>query len=228
MKHLFTLIAATALAFAFGHPARAAITWVDPDTYAIQDPITAPGVTFKAILGATTQTPPNPDTVYALIDDKGHYPASNHFFGWHSKGANVPYKVAWRGKWAKFQAEFDSPVAFVSLDFLRNDFSGGPKSDEIGFLEAYDADWNLVKTVDVSIAMNDDVETATIICPTPQIKYVIASGKYVAGVMDHDILLDNLGFSTEPVPEPGVLTLLFGGGLAGIGCVVWRRRRNHA
>lgn len=228
MLHRTILLLAVVVGLAGAQAANAGIIWIDPDDYALKDPISPPGVTLKAILGATTQTPPDPDTIYALADDKGHYPSSNHFFGWHSEGANQPYKVAWRGKWAKLQAEFDTPVSYVSLDFWRNDFSGTELPDEIGFIEAYDASWNLITAMDVHTGVGGQMNTAVISLPNPEIKYIIASGKYVAAgpdTVDHDVLLDNLGYSVQQIPEPGALVLLLGGMAAGVGVFALRRRR---
>lgn len=206
--------------------ASAGIVWVDPNNYNLGDPITPPFVTLQAVQGATSQTPPFTPTVFAMADDKGHYPSTLHFFGWKTESNSVIYdKPAWRQKWVVLRAEFDSPVSFVSMDFYRNDFSGGPLDDEQGFLIAYNAFNVPIATVPVGIAVNQQMFTATISLANPDIKYVMASGVYnPSGGVDDDILLTRLGYSIEAVPEPLSLTALVSGGGA---LAVWMGLRRR-
>ncbi|GEM_PF-1151778 len=208
--------------------ASAAIVWVDPNTYSLGSAITPPFVTLQAIQGATTQSPPSTPTVYALADDKGHYSSDMHFFGWKTlDGSTVVDKPAWRQKWAVLKAEFDSPVAVVSMDFYRNDFSGGPLTDELAFLTAFNSVGTPISTVPVSIVTNATMFTATISFSSPDIKYVMASGLYNPSEgIDHDILITRLGYSTTAlVPEPISLVGLASGGAALAMWMGLRRRR---
>jgi len=178
-RGLSSLAVVAAGLLAWNTQAAAGIIWVDPDNYNLGDEITPPFVTLQALQGATSQVPPSTSTVYALADDKGHYPSSMHFFGWKTKSVNVVYdKPAWRQKWVVLKAEFESAVSFVSMDFYRNDFSGGPLDDEWGFLTAFNS-WGVpIATVPVGIAVNQELSTATISLTSPDIKYVMASGMY--------------------------------------------------
>lgn len=216
---------------AWNTQAAAGIVWVDPNDYNLGDAITPPFVTLQALQGATSQTPPFTPTVFAMADDKGHYPSTMHFFGWQTKSNNVVYdKPAWRQKWVVLKAEFDSPVSFVSMDFYRNDFSGGPLNDERGFLTAYNAFNVPIATVPVGIPVNQEVFTATISLTSPDIKYVMASGLYnPQSSIDDDILLTRLGYSVEAVPEPlSLVGLASGGGALAVWLGLRRRgaRRN--
>jgi len=209
--------------------AQAAIVWVDPNDYALGTQITPPFVTLSAVLGRTAQNPPD-GRVLALADDKGHYPNTIHFFGWHIKPPVDSDQVAWRGKWANLQAVFDSPVSYVAMDFFRNDFSGGPVADEIGFILAFDQFNNLIHSEWVYLEYFEDSITVEISRLNPDIKKIVAGGVYVkksnTGSIDHDILIRRLGYSVEPVPEPGALILLVTGGAA-VGAVARLRRKRN-
>ncbi|MGB9687874.1 PEP-CTERM sorting domain-containing protein [Thermogutta sp.] len=205
--------------------ADAAIVWVNPDDYPIGSQITPPFVTLTAVLGNTSQNPPD-GRVLALVDDKGHYPSTIHFFGWHVQPPVNIDQVAWRGKWANLQAVFDSPVSYVAMDFYRNDFSGGPSPDEIGFILAFDASNNLIWNEWVYLQNFEDWKTVEISLSSPQIKKIVAGGVYVSKSIDQDILIRRLGYSIEPIPEPSVLVLLAGG--AGALAILRGRKRIRA
>lgn len=225
-RGLLSLAVVTAGLLAWSSQASAGIVWVDPNNYNLGYPITPPFVTLQALQGATAQTPPFTPTVFAMADDKGHYPSSLHFFGWQTKSNNVIYdKPAWRQKWVVLRAEFDSPVSFVSMDFYRNDFSGGPLDDELGFLTAYNSSNVPIATVPVGIAFNQQLFTATISLANPDIKYVMASGVYnPSSSIDDDLLLTRLGYSVEVVPEPlSLVALASGGGVMAVWMGLRRR-----
>lgn len=203
--------------------AEAAIIWVDANNYALGSQITPPFVTLAAVLGNTNQNPPD-GRVLALADDKGHYPTTLHFFGWHIQPPANSDQVAWRGKWANLQAVFDSPVSYVAMDFYRNDFSGGPLPDEIGFILAFDSANNLIWNEWVYLSGPQEWTTVEISLASPQIKKVLAGGVYVKNNIDQDILIQRLGYSIEPIPEPGLAVFLVGGA-ATVGLVKLVRRR---
>lgn len=200
--------------------AHAGIVWVNPDDYPVGSQITPPFVTLTAVLGNTTQNPPD-GRVLALVDDKGHYPSTIHFFGWHVLPPVDTDQVSWRGKWANLQAVFDSPVSYVAMDFYRNDFYGGSNPDEIGFILAFDAANNLIWNEWVYLEQFEDWKTVEISLPSPQIKKVVAGGVYVKKSIDQDILIRRLGYSIEPIPEPSTLVALVGGA----GALALLRRR---
>ncbi len=226
-RGLLSLAVLAAGMLAWNTHALAGIVWVDPNDYNLGDAITPPFVTLRALQGATAQAKPFTDTVFAMADDKGHYPSSMHFFGWQTENNNVIYdKPAWRQKWVVLRADFDSPVSFVSMDFYRNDFSGGPLNDERGFLTAYNSFGVPIATVPVGIPVNQEVFTATISLAGPDIKYVMASGLYnPQNSVDDDILLTRLGYSVEAVPEPLSLVGLASGGGA---LAVWMGLRRRS
>lgn len=207
-----------------GKTAVAGIIWVDPNNYALGTQITPPFVTLTAVLGNTSQNPPD-GRVLALADDKGHYPTTLHFFGWHIQPPVNTDQVAWRGKWANLQAVFDSPVSYVAMDFYRNDFSGGPLPDEIGFILAFDSANNLIWNEWVYLSGPQDSTTVEISLASPQIKKVLAGGVYVNKSVDQDVLIQRLGYSIEPIPEPSAMVFLLGGA-ATVGLVKLVRRRH--
>jgi len=211
--------------------AQAGIVWVDPDDYALGAQITPPFVTLSAVLGSTSQNPPD-GRVLALADDKGHYPDTIHFFGWHIKPSADADQVAWRGKWANLQAVFDSPVSYVAMDFYRNDFYGGQYPDEIGFVLAFDELNNLIHTEWVYLEQFVDSVTVEIARLNPEIKKIVAGGVYVTKSknnnqsIDQDILIRRLGYSIEAVPEPGTMVLLVTGGIVVGTLTRFGRKRN--
>lgn len=224
-RGLLSLAVVAAGMLACNTQAVAGIVWVDPNDYNLGDAITPPFVTLRALQGATAQAVPFTPTVFAMADDKGHYPSSMHFFGWKTENSNViTDKPAWRQKWVVLRADFDSPVSFVSMDFYRNDFSGGPLDDEQGFLTAFNSFGVPIATVPVGIPTNQEVFTATISLALPDIKYVMASGLYNHSI-DDDILLTRLGYSVEAVPEPLSLVGLASGGGA---LAVWMGMRRRS
>lgn len=207
--------------------AQAGIVWVDPNDYALGAQITPPFVTLSAVQGGTAQNPPD-GRVLALADDKGHYPNTIHFFGWHIKPSVDTDQVAWRGKWANLQAVFDSPVSYVAMDFYRNDFSGGPVADEIGFILAFDEFGNFLELGLAELQFSQESLTVEISRLNPDIKKIVAGGLYKKNgdSTDQDILIRRLGYSVEPVPEPGALILLVTGGAA-VGAVARLRRKRN-
>jgi hypothetical protein len=202
------------------------IVWVDPNDYNAGEVITPPFVTLSAVLGNTRQNPPD-GWVLALPNDR---PADNPrysdllFFGWHIIPPVDADEVAWRGKWANLQAVFDAPVSYVALDFYRNDFYGGNNPDEIGFVVAYDAFNNVIWNEWVYLEAFEDWTTVEISLPSPEIKKIVAGGVYVSKKIEQDILIQRLGYSVQPVPEPGTLVLLIGG-MTTLGLVSRCRRK---
>lgn len=218
---LTVFLTASLLAFnsAFG-----GIIWVDPNDYSPGQQITPPFVTLQAILGNTSQNPPD-GRVLSLKGDESRYPGLQ-FFGWHIKPPVDADVLPWRGKWANLQAVFDAPVSYVAIDFYRNDFYGGVQTDEIGFVLAFDGSNNLIWNEWVTLENYQDWTTVEISLPTPEIKKVVAGGVYVKKKTDQDILIRRLGYSVEPIPEPSSLLALTTAGLtAGLGVYFRRRRR---
>lgn len=200
------------------------IVWVDPNDYSEGQVITPPFVTLEAVLGnlgKTSQNPPD-GRVLALTFDASRYP-NTRFFGWHIKPPVDADQVPWRGKWANLQAVFDSPVSYVALDFYRNDFYGGANPDDIGFVFGFDAANNLIWNEWVYLQEFEDWTTVEISLPSPQIKKIIAGGVYVQKNIEQDILIRRLGYSIQPVPEPGTMVLLLGG-VATLGAISRFRR----
>jgi len=199
-----------------GNAVQAGLVWVDPNNFSEGQQITVPFVTLSAVKGATSQTPPD-GRVLALSDN--HHPGIR-FFGWYIAGVSEGgEQVPWRAKWANFQAEFESPVSYVSLDFYRNDFGTGNNADDIGFLIAFDASNKVIWNEWVYLSGTQESARVEISLPEPQIKTILAGGVYVRKSgscnlgFDHDILITRLGYSVEPIPEPGTAVLLLSGGV---------------
>lgn len=207
-----------------GQSARAAIVWVDPNDYTVRSEITPSFVTLTAIQGNTAQNPPD-GRVLALTDDKEHYDPSLHFFGWHIRPPVDADQVAWLGKWANLQAEFDQSVSYVSVDFYRNDFSTTTAPDEIGFIMAYDSGNNLIWNEMVPLGDKNQT-TVEISLNSPEIKKVIVGGAYIKNLTDQDVLIQRLGYALEPIPEPTSTVALLSGGAIGLVGLALRRRKS--
>jgi len=212
-----------------GNAVQAGLVWVDPNNFSEGQQITVPFVTLSAVKGAASQTPPD-GRVLALSDN--HRPGIR-FFGWYIAGATQDgEQVPWRAKWANFQAEFESPVSYVSLDFYRNDFGIGTTADDIGFLIALDASNQIIWNEWVYLSGTEEsATTVEISLPEPQIKTILAGGVYVRSRancnpgFDHDILITRLGYSVEPIPEPGTAVLLLSGGVIAGAIARFRRSK---
>ncbi len=206
-----------------GKAVQGGLVWIDPNHFGEGQQITDPFVTLSALQGNTTQVPPD-GRVLALSHDD--YPGIR-FFGWHTLPANAN-QVPWRAKWANFQAVFDDPVSYVTLDFYRND------SPDIGFILAFDELNNLIWNEWVYLSGDQYSATVEISLPEPQIKKIVAGGVYVSqsgcnpNGMDHDILITKLGYSVEPIPEPGTAVLLLSGGVIAGAIARFRRGRRNS
>ncbi|HOA50891.1 MAG TPA: PEP-CTERM sorting domain-containing protein [Thermogutta sp.] len=213
-----------------GSAAHAGLVWLDPNNFSEGQQITVPFVTLSAVQGSTPQLRPD-GRVLALSDS--NYPAIR-FFGWHIAGATQDgEQVPWRAKWANFQAEFESPVSYVSLDFYRNDFGIGTTADDIGFLIALDASNQIIWNEWVYLSGTEESATVEISLPEPQIKTILAGGVYVRSRancnpgFDHDILITRLGYSVQPIPEPGTAVLLLSGAVI-VGAIARFRRSKRS
>lgn len=194
-----TLVAVLALTFG-GIGIAEAVIVVDPDAFPEGTNITNAfaGVTLSA-LGSTPAT----SSVFSVT-------CSFSSTGTRVFGHDGEYDIYWGLVDdffdASLRADFDSPVDFVSIDFVPNN------GYDPGILRAFNSSGDLIETVNTpGTSGAGSVETAMITRLTPDIAYVIASAP--SGT---DVHLDRLAF----VPEPTTLSLLGLGGLALI-----RRRR---
>jgi hypothetical protein len=199
---------------------------VDPDDFPAGTKLsTVVGeVTFASELGGTEQLPPDGD-VFSFLDPIN---AGNQVFGWRNLNAPIHDKDSWRCKWVKFTAEFTDPVAYVSLDFLRNEPSTGlgTTPDEWGGMKAYDAAGNELAFVGVMLSPAKPVRTVAISRPVADIKSICASGFFECQTLDHDVMLDRLTFSHEVIPEPSsfAIFLVSAAAIAGYHRIRKRRR----
>ena len=99
------------------------------------------------------------------------------------------FSSVWYNDVAELRADFDSAVSTVSIDFISDD------SSDIGQLEAYDADGNLLETYTTADLSTGQSETAIVTRPSADIAYILA-----AGVDSFSVgYLDNLTFSSSSV-----------------------------
>jgi len=117
----------------------------------------------------------------------------------------------WETDFRTFRADFTNPTQFVSIDLIADD-------DDLGQLQAFSASGDLLETVSTGLIV-DKVFTASVTRPTSDIAYIL-----VAGIGSEAMLLDNLRFAVNTVPEPSSIALLLGlaGVLAGVGHLRWQ------
>ena len=143
---------------------------VEPDAYDVGTLINNinPAVTLSAVGGSSSD-------VYTGIPSGGYASTGTTAFT-----RNGPF--GW-GSGVRLRADFATPVNFVSIDAISDD------ALDVGLLEAYDADGNLLASYTTGNLAAGDSETMSISRPTSDISYVVARG---AGA---EILnLDNLQF----------------------------------
>jgi PEP-CTERM motif len=110
-------------------------------------------------------------------------------------------------------ATFTIPVGAVQIDFVADD------SLDAGLLSVFDAANNLLATIPTGpILGTGTVFTASFDAPFDNIARIQAAG---AGAI---VVIDNLRFTDDAVPEPASLGLL---GL-GLGALGWSRRKNKS
>lgn len=109
---------------------------------------------------------------------------------------------------------FTNPVAQLALDFIPSSFA------EVGTLAYYNAAGQLLGTLQTTNPVTDIPQTLSLIRPTADIKYAVASG---TGPF---IRIDNARFdpsAAAEVPEPASLATFGLLGLAGVGLRLRRR-----
>lgn len=215
----FAVMAGLVLGLVALRPVQAGIVWIDPNNFANQQQITDPFVSLSALVGGTSQVPPD-GNVYSLS-----YTSSAlgplQVFGWRTTVGSDPWKPTWRGKWAVLQAVFNDPVSYVAIDIYAND------SNDIAYVLGYNSlgaviwnEWVTLGPANFSVPY-----TLELSLDNPEIKRIEVSGVYVRKKYTHDIIIGRLGYSIEPIPEPSVMVLLAGGGAAAALISRLRRRR---
>ena len=147
----------------------------------------SPGVTLSAI-GSNVTT----DTV--TVDADSNSSTGTRVFD--NDWQNGPI---WVENQAELRVDFATPVTRASIDFISDD------SSDIGQLEAYDADDNLLATYITADLSTGQSETMLIERPAAEIAYFLAFGQ--GGQTGR---LDNLQFDVEASTEPFALTIAGG------------------
>ncbi|HIK51512.1 MAG TPA: choice-of-anchor J domain-containing protein, partial [Oscillatoriales cyanobacterium M59_W2019_021] len=93
----------------------------------------------------------------------------------------------WYKDVAELRADFDTATSSVSIDFISDD------SSDIGQLEAYDADGNLLETYTTAVLTTGQSETMTVTRDSADIAYILATGQDGLSFG----YLDNLVFSSS-------------------------------
>jgi hypothetical protein len=176
--------------------ARAQVTVLEPDDYADRAVLNTiiPQVKL-ATLGRENQVYELFD-VTANNDGFGYAPTGTHVFG----HANVGF---WNDD-RRLRMSFTSPTGFISLDFA----GGMAFQAEIGQLEIYNSEWQLLDTYITLPRGPGEKETMSLTRADYDIAYAIA---YVPEGKGSFGRLDNLQFKV--VPEPGT-TIVASLGLA--------------
>jgi subtilisin family serine protease/Ca2+-binding RTX toxin-like protein len=88
---------------------------------------------------------------------------------------------SWYNNVAELRADFDAPTSTVSIDFISDD------SSDIGVLEAYDSNNNLLATYTTAALTTGQSETMTITRSAGDIAYVLATGQdgFSVGYLDN-------------------------------------------
>jgi hypothetical protein len=196
-------------------PAEASIITIDANDFApgadISNPV--PGVTFTSYPGNGF---PEVYAVPSAVDE------DNLVFG-HQVDAAGSKTAAWGGKathWY-FEAEFDTPTDFVSLDFIVNDTDGG--TDLNPYLIAYSGRGTpaLVSVTGYEPQKKDWGWTLTVSDPQQRINRIVASWD-IKGFCDNGEL-DRMQYNTH-APEPSSIAIW---SLLAVACgiVSYRRKR---
>jgi hypothetical protein len=131
---------------------------IEPDEYTAGTILNAvePDVTISAIGSFASNNQVSAQTT--PYTSTGTQAFSNGGSAWWSDGLR------------EFRADFETPVSVVSLDFISDD------TLDVGKLEAYDAQGNLLQTYLTSNLTTGDVEKMAIVRPQADISYILASG----------------------------------------------------
>ena len=205
-------------------PAGAVIVTVDPDDFALLPPGTdisalVPGVTLATRLG---RNPGNEIDVFAVTSLVS--PFSNWVFGHSADPASPAYGKSWGGGkfsppdyFEYFEARFDTPTDWVSLDFIRNN-----TGDARGYLLAYnESGIEIARIFTADLDLNVGVtEILTVSMPSATISYIVASWDDAQRCCNGE--LDNLRF--EAIPEPSSIVIWC---LIGLTCGMLRYRRKR-
>lgn len=212
--------------------AGATIVTVDPDDFASLPPHTdistlVPGVTLATRLG---RNPGVETEVFALTSLVP--PSSNWVFGHTADPASPqhPNAPAWGKSWGGvtysppdyfeyFEARFDTPTDWVSLDFIPNG-----SSDVNGYLSAWTPSGIQITKIYTDNGALVVGVPMTLSISAPNIGYIRAS--WDDGGRCHNGELDNLRFETA-IPEPASIVIW---SLIGLTCGVlsYRRKKQAA
>ena len=158
----------------FGNVAGAGSVYVEPDAHPDGTVLNNAyvGVTLSALGGYYGAD----NNVYSLLDSLAS--TGTRVFGnsWDGEGMGD-----FRGRWGfadffqpHLMAEFDSPVASVSIDAIGDD---PPGKVDYGRLEAFNSAGVLIDTYETGPLATGQVEKMIITRPTADIAYILAAGR---------------------------------------------------
>lgn len=195
-----------AIVLLVGGLASGTITVVDPDAFS------AGTVLNNAFAGVTLSSVGSgwngANGAVIAVDPLAYteaFSASTGSLSFGTDDASFPHLFMDMG-FLQLRADFDTPVSFVSLDFIGND------SSDTGELLAYDSNDNLIESALTGPLATNEVGTLTISSVSSNIAYILAGGDSGSSSLG----LDNLSY----IPEPTTICLLGLGGL-----VLGRRKR---
>lgn len=202
MRSLLAMFAATLLVQA----SSAALITIDPDDFAPGAEISnaVPGVTFSRVLSEFEDT-----RVFAIEPDEPEWAATGSLVFGHSGNAIGAFDEQWvldtspGFQFGALRVDFADGATLVDIAVIGNNIP------DFGRLEAYDADGQLLASVNSGELLPGDVERLEI-SGVGEISYVIAGG-----LGNETVSLDSLRF----IPEPASIGVL----LAGLALALRRR-----